>query len=563
MGIGLKEGARKNFLLRGVLSFVLTIFVALVMMAPMSATACAADATTPTDAVVTTTVAFVPGDLTLTVGATTSQMDFNWFSDAADSTNATVKIQGMSAVTGAQGAVTYVDGKDWNKVTINGLKPATTYTFQVSSNGVDFSQAYTFTTTTSGNFTFAAVGDPQMGAGNLPTDTTGWAATVAEIMGKGVSFIAGTGDQVNDSGQSASNVVTKENEYGSFFAGLNQSGTLVPFAPALGNHEGDGSSATGAGRALYGYHYNTPNAATEVVNGFTLCDYYYLQDNVLFVVLDTAAYPANAAAAKPFIDAYSRELTTATTACAGQYDWIVVQTHKSEMSNADHNNDSDINAYSQAGFEDLMTKYSVDLVLTGHDHSYVRTYPLTSNGGPLATNGVSKDQNNLGDTLINPVGTVYMVLDSASGSKFYEPKIPPKYTSKIEYQSDVPEYTLVNVTGNKLGITTYEVGGKVVDSFSITKTSVPTRFTVASVSNANGQADVNFSIHSANGKGYTVYLSDSGATGTFKPYTNVNYNASGAHLKGLTNGKTYYVYVEYANGSSFERSDTVTINPSK
>ncbi|MDR1992850.1 MAG: dockerin type I domain-containing protein [Nitrososphaerota archaeon] len=86
---------------------------------------------------------------------------------------------------------------------------------------------------------------------------------------------------------------------------------------------------------------------------------------------------------------------------------------------------------------------------------------------------------------------------------------------------------------------------------------------ITGVSVGNGQADVDFAINSANGKGYTVYLSSSNA-GEFKTYNNVNYNAKGAHLKGLTNGCTYYVYIEYkeTNGNILV-SNVVSITPNK
>lgn len=86
---------------------------------------------------------------------------------------------------------------------------------------------------------------------------------------------------------------------------------------------------------------------------------------------------------------------------------------------------------------------------------------------------------------------------------------------------------------------------------------------IASVGNGNGQSNVNFAIRSANGKGYVVYISDTGVEGTFSAYGNVNFNASGAHVKGLTNGKTYYAYIMYESGGIAERSDVVLLNPSK
>ncbi|MCL2337253.1 MAG: metallophosphoesterase family protein [Firmicutes bacterium] len=459
----LKGERKKPFLLRKIRLLTLTLVMAFGMLTLLGLASCAAKPVSAPSA--------MPADLVVNVGANTAQMNFNWYSDAADTANGApaVTVKGLGTFKGARGAA--AGGKNWNKVTVTDLAPGATYNFQVSGNGTNYSQTERFTATGGGDFTFAAVGDPQLGAsGSLDNDIAGWTATVKEIMDQGASFIAGTGDQINDSSQGANSVTRKENQYAGLFAGLNRSGKHMAFAPAMGNHEGGGSGPAGPGRELYGWHYNVPNDAGQPVNGFQLNDYYYRQNNVLFVVLDTAPNLADAAGAKPYIAAFDRELAAAAKDCAGQFNWLVVQTHKSRMSNANHWNAKDINAYSLGGFEDLMTKYQVDLVLTGHDHSYVRTYPLKSSGGPLVNNGVTIDWQNKGDELVNPNGTVYMVLDSASGSKFYAPRHTPKFTSKVEYQSNIPEYTIIKVTAAKLSITTYETGsGKTVDHFSIAK----------------------------------------------------------------------------------------------
>lgn len=417
-----------------------------------------------------------PQDLIINMGTNATQLNFNWYSDAAITGTPKVKITSITTpFTGTQAAAPAETGKNANKVTVTGLVPNTTYSFQVSNDGTNYSPTtYTVKTGGSGDFTFAAVGDPQVGAsGNAAADAAAWKTSVADIASKGAAFIAGTGDQMNDSGQSAANITTKQQEYAGFIAGLNQGNQMIPFAAVMGNHEGDGTSASGPGRQMFASHYNIANAQSAVVDGFKLQDYYYTYDEVLFVVLDTAPYPADASAAAAYIKAYSDTLAAATAANASQYKWLVVQTHKSEESLADHNNDSDINAYSLAGFEDLMTQYNVDLVITGHDHSYTRTYPFISTGGPLATNGITIDENNKGDALVDPAGTVYMVLDSASGSKYYTP-VANKATTVVEKQTGNPQYTLVDVTADKLDITTKEVGsGTEVDAFSIAKTPAP------------------------------------------------------------------------------------------
>jgi hypothetical protein len=79
----------------------------------------------------------------------------------------------------------------------------------------------------------------------------------------------------------------------------------------------------------------------------------------------------------------------------------------------------------------------------------------------------------------------------------------------------------------------------------------------------NGQANLDFNILSANGKGYTVYLAESEA-GPFAPYDNVNFNSKGVHIRGLENGQTYWVYVEYnGEGLVATRTAPVAITPAK
>jgi len=89
-------------------------------------------------------------------------------------------------------------------------------------------------------------------------------------------------------------------------------------------------------------------------------------------------------------------------------------------------------------------------------------------------------------------------------------------------------------------------------------------FAITGVSAGNGQANVDFAIASANGKGYTLYLSETGLKGSFKAYGDVNYNSKGAHIKGLANGKKYYAYIEYNNGKgSITKSAVTAFTPSK
>lgn len=418
----------------------------------------------------------VPQDLIINIGSDASKLNFNWFCEAEVSGIPSVRIIGVAETfIGEQGIAD--NNTKYNKVTVTGLKHSTTYECQVSSDGINYSNIYTFKTSGSDSFTFAAIGDPQIGASSsLNDDSKNWAIVVNEILNKDASFIVGVGDQVDYQKEEDSNILKQQ--YSHFISGLTQETRLMPFSVAIGNHEG--YKPFGLGRKMFNYHYNITNKSEDVIlYDFNLINYYYIYNNTLFVVLDTAPYPnpTDTEFTKSLIDAFDKVISTATTIFANQYDWLVVQTHKSMQCNpADYNID-DIEAYSKAGFEDLMTKYNVDLVLAGHTHSYVRSYPFKSNasmvgiGGPMRKGGITIDRDNMDDKLFDPDGTVYMILNSASGSEFYDIQSTPNLTSKVEKQNYIAQYTIIDVTDEKLTVNTYEVGlTEPIDSFIIIKT---------------------------------------------------------------------------------------------
>jgi endo-alpha-1,4-polygalactosaminidase (GH114 family) len=84
---------------------------------------------------------------------------------------------------------------------------------------------------------------------------------------------------------------------------------------------------------------------------------------------------------------------------------------------------------------------------------------------------------------------------------------------------------------------------------------------VGAVTPANGQAYLDFAIESANGKGYSVYLKEADASAPFSVYRDVNFNAKGVHIKGLTNGKEYLAFVRHDVDGKTSRTETVSLRP--
>jgi 3',5'-cyclic AMP phosphodiesterase CpdA len=275
-----------------------------------------------------------------------------------------------------------------------------------------------------GSFRFASIGDPQLTTGSQDstsnlfssdkTTAQGWLDTMEKVGLANVNFIAGVGDQVDLTGNGS------EAEYRNFFAP--QELRSIPWAPSVGNHDR---------HYPFLYHYNLPNEQTfEKLQGAeygnatnaqyadveAAGNYWYRYNNTLFVVLNTSAYPTSTAAAEPIITRFDDTLTAAKAASPG-YAWLFVQHHKSTASVADHCADLDIQYYVEVGFEELMTTHGVDFVLSGHDHVYARSYPLTGKKGGTPS---VPDTTQGGSAITNPNGTIYVTMTTGSGLKYYD-----------------------------------------------------------------------------------------------------------------------------------------------
>lgn len=363
---------------------------------------------------------------------------------------------------------------------------------------------------------------------------------------QGVDLVVSAGDQVEDQNWG------KSSEYEAFFAPEEM--TSIPYAPAVGNHDR---------HYMFADHFNLPNqmeSLTEVKTTFrgqnsgtsqshgnyiqateneiknnaasngvtpnsdgqydfserrdmeTQGNYYYLYNNVLFVTLNTSAYPGgndeeNAnnpnvssasrdnSEAEAIVNNFAQTLKSATSEYQNQYQWIIVTHHKSTQTVAKHAADSDIENYVDAGFEKLMDEYNVDFVLGGHDHVYSRSYVLKDG---------QRNSERL-DTLNNPQGTIYITGNCCSDMQYYTPFETLDKNNNADYpilangksgsaaylegdslpvgnqewnQEYSPSYAVFNVENNRISVKVYNLAGdqtnpdsKEIDAFTVTKNS--------------------------------------------------------------------------------------------
>ncbi|GBU21853.1 hypothetical protein R80B4_01755 [Fibrobacteres bacterium R8-0-B4] len=420
------------------------------------------------------TAGFVPEVLGLGVGAVASEQRFVWFSDSTAANNKSfVRIfKGNDIVSTDSGEIGGASkGKRFHKVTSSNLSPNTEYRYSVSNNKTDWSRKYSFKTPGTGAFKFAVAGDmhqgyiPDPGLGSSAVGVGrdkaiyGWDTTMRRISSHNVNFIASMGDHVD--------TADHDDLYKPFFAPAPMKN--IPMAVAMGNHDINN---------LFIYHFNLPNTAkaTNTMISYSPMrwygSYWYLYNNTLFVVLNTGAYllavynnesqDKKMAEARNHISYFDTVITKAKNAHAGKYDWLMVYHHKSTESIASHATEEEIKIYKDAGFEPLMDKHNVDLVIAGHDHIYVRTKPMRA--GKSVTTG----------------GTVYLTLPTASYTKFYpetDSLTKKEYVAKYKKNNFCgwPGYGIVNVNGKSVSAIIYNYNTGTNASYC---------------GNANGGADV-------------------------------------------------------------------------
>lgn len=442
-------------------------------------------------------------------GADATKMNYAWYSKTADEAKVRVSTNAdMSKTTEKDGSNTYSENykeftgtsKEYkkiddvtyyaNKVTITDLKENTTYYYQCLVDG-KWTAAKKFRTGDTSNFSFLYVGDPQIGAskGQTPTegseaqsesiaarnDAFSWNKTLTAAMSdhSDVDFIVSAGDQINNTGDDNG----QEYEYAGF---LSANALLnIPVAPTIGNHDSK--------FANFQNHFNVPNAYTEEKDATPAGnDYYYTYGDALFIVLNTNNYNC----------ADHEALIKKAEAAAPNAKWKIVTFHHDIYGSGYDHSDSD-GIVLRTQLTTLLDKYDIDVVLQGHDHTYSRSYMLTSDGKAHTAytkenvkDGKTEDSNALQSkkdyleqnlcykivdktqgTINNPQGVLYMEANSATGSKYYNLISTQQDYIADRSQTWTPTYSVVNVTKDSFTINTYDVntGDKIDKSFTITK----------------------------------------------------------------------------------------------
>ena len=400
------------------------------------------------------------GKIVLTPGAKATDLNFAWYSE--ETGTPTVKIStnqdmsGAKTVTGSADKInknnSFKNYTASNKVALKDyLVENMTYYYQYSTNGVDWSDTYTYKTHSFSDYQAVLVGDPQIGASgsngqgtqddtDIAVNTYAWNKTLQKALGAGgiaenASFILSAGDQIDysSSGTNGSGEIIREQEYAGFlYPDVLRS---TPLATTIGNHESMVDD--------YSLHYNNPNASTlgSTESGG---DYYYSYGDTLFISLNSNSRNVEE----------HRQLMKEAVASHEDAKWIVVLFHHDIYGSGSPHSDVD-GANLRILFAPLMDEFNIDLCLTGHDHSYARTYQILD-GKVIETDGVSENASKA----YNPEGTLYIAAGSASGSKFYTLNTVKQYYIAERSNTPEPTFSTIDFSGDSLTIKTYDYNGQ-------------------------------------------------------------------------------------------------------
>jgi|GEM_PF-30754 len=305
-----------------------------------------------------------------------------------------------------------------HKATVTGLEPGTKYVYRAGDGEGNFSAQGSFATAAASGdeLKFLFIGDSQA------SNAAGFALW-GDTLRKGLSdhpdaeFVIHAGDMV-DKGYS-------EAEWNMWFAAAQQELMNTSLVTVVGNHEVMGTKGNGDFLA----HFNQPDNGIDSLKG---TQFSFDYKDVHFVVLNSE------------YDYEEQADWLADDLANTDKKWKIAVFHRGPYGSY----------YDTEIVRELWTpifdQYGVDLVLSGHDHLYLRTFPM--NGGSATQEGE---------------GTVYVV-GGSSGPKFYGKTDRP--WTEVIFDEMTQIYSAIEIDGDMLKLTAKTVtDGRFVDEFVIMK----------------------------------------------------------------------------------------------
>ncbi|MCX7773313.1 MAG: metallophosphoesterase, partial [Clostridia bacterium] len=376
----------------------------------------------------------VPQDLNLTLTASGGAIAMNYITPkeqagtlvqyAEKSTfTGSFSTEGIQAALGTDQETSLVNGQKTSAVRVHSvilenLKPGTAYIYRIGDATGRFSSAYEMTTPAYDKpYSFVFVTDPQS-ADNASYQVFG------DVLKRGIekavnpAFVLMGGDLTDNGGN--------KGQWGMLFNVGSNVFSCFPMAAAPGNHEYAGDAKLTNFTSYFTFPENGPSGLKEDAYSFQTSD-------ALFMVLDTQ---------KPL---QPQLQWVEQNSKASDKKWKIVMMHRGIYSGF----------YDEAEFRKLAApsfdRAGIDLVLNGHDHTYLRT---TMKGGKKVAPGA---------------GTTYVTGGSAA-KKYYDAK--KRTWTEVLYDANNPVFTTFRVYSDHISVVSYHIEKGVTvehDRFDITK----------------------------------------------------------------------------------------------
>ena len=342
---------------------------------------------------------------------------------------------------------------------IAGLRENASYYYRVGSEDLDiWSEPIRFATGAAGDdedtFTFLNLNDSQ---GMVKADYATYLNTLgkANEMFPGASFVLHAGDFVDD-GANEDYWTWALDDPANIAQGL-------AMMPAAGNHEARSNVPGITDANPIASHFNLSGVDVPEQDQASGVYYSFTYKNATVVVLNSNDLEGNALSQKQY--AWANEVLSGADTT-----WKIVLLHKSAYSNGPHHDDADVLAIRRQ-LDQLAADNKVDLVLSGHDHVYNRTVPLSRGSEQEVESKTESYQGRNYEVQQAPNGTTFVIAGTA-GVKNYEQSVAPEAHSAVSLDLDVPVFAGFKIDGDRLYYDAYKVEGGApvrVDNFAISK----------------------------------------------------------------------------------------------
>jgi hypothetical protein len=319
---------------------------------------------------------------------------------------------------------TDLDSRTIHKAAVNHLLPGTEYVYRVgSSSGYSAQGVFKTAEIDPDSFTFLNITDTQGGSAK---DYNVWKNTLDKALSKfpDAKFLVHTGDMV-DAGYLAK-------QWDMFISAAQGEMMNLPILPAVGNHDALNKNKTNYNFSNFTDRFNLPDSGITGTQAGTVYSVDY--GDLHIAVMNTQCGSSNYKKQAEWLE---KDMSSSNKL------WKVVALHRGPYGATYDTTDI------RKAWAPTFDKLGIDLVLQGHDHNYMRSYPMKN-----------------GKAVQNGKGTIYMI-GNTGGVKYYP--LTKRSWQAVDLQPKTPMYIAVAVSRTKMTISAYDTRDVLRDTVTIKK----------------------------------------------------------------------------------------------